>query len=68
MKCEMNSPPLQAGSGAFSTDFSLEVEHRDAEEPNKTATASIGEGGPMLKMTSKRGDLALRRLVTGDTH
>ena len=54
-------------SGAFITDFSLKVEHRDTEEPNKTATASIGGGGPILKMTSKRGDLALRRLVTGDT-
>ncbi len=54
-------------SGAFITDFSLKVEHHDTEEPNKTATASIGSGGPTLKMTSKRGDLALRRLVTADT-
>lgn len=54
-------------SGAFITDFSLKVEHHDTEEPDKTATASIGSGGPTLKMTSKRGDLALRRLVTADT-
>ena len=56
-----------ATSGAFITDFSLKVEHHGTEEPNKTATTSIGGGGPTLKMTSKRGDLALRRVVTADT-
>lgn len=53
-----------ATSGAFITDFSLKVEHHDTEEPNKTATASVGSGSSVLKMTSKRGDLALRRVVT----
>jgi len=56
-----------ATSGAFITDFSLKVEHHDTEEPNKTATAAVGKGGVALTMTSKRGDLALRRLVTVDT-
>ena len=56
-----------ATSGAFITDFSLKVEHHDTEEPNKTATAEIGKGGGVLTLTSKRGDLALRRLVTVDT-
>jgi len=54
-------------SGAFITDFSLAVEHHDHEEPNKTATTSIGSGGPTLHLTSKRGDLGLRRVVTVDT-
>lgn len=58
---------VMATSGAFITDFSLEVEHHDTEEPNKTATAVVGSGGSALKMTSKRGDLALRRVVTPDT-
>jgi len=53
-----------ATSGAFITDFSLAVENHDHEEPNKTATATIGRGGPVLEMSSKRGDLALRRVVT----
>ncbi len=56
-----------ATSGAFTTDFSLAVEHHDTEEPNKTATAVIGKGGATMAMTSKRGDLSLRRLVTIDT-
>lgn len=56
-----------ATSGAFITDFSLAVEHHDHEEPNKTATTSIGSGGPALHLTSKRGDLGLRRVVTVDT-
>jgi hypothetical protein len=53
-----------ATSGAFVTDYSLAVEHRDHEEPNKTATATIGRGGPTLIMNSRRGDLGLRRVVT----
>jgi hypothetical protein len=53
-----------ATSGAFITDFSLTVAHRDDEEPNKRATTTIGKGGAALTMASKRGDLALRRLVT----
>ncbi len=56
-----------ATSGSFVTDFSLKVERHDTEEPDKIATATVGRGGAALTMTSKRGDLALRRLVTGDT-
>jgi hypothetical protein len=56
-----------ATSGALTTDFSLTVEHHDTEEPNKTATATVGKGGAALTMASKRGDLSLRRLVTIDT-
>lgn len=52
-----------ATSGAFITDFSLSVENHDHDEPNKTATATIGRGGPALEMSSKRGDLGLRRVV-----
>lgn len=56
-----------ATSGAFITDFSLTVEHRDRNEPNKIATTVVGAGGAALVMESKRGDLALRRVVTVDT-
>jgi len=56
-----------ATSGAFITDYSLDISHQDQEEPNKTATSIIGDGGPDLVITSKRGDLALRRVVTIDT-
>jgi hypothetical protein len=56
-----------ATSGTMTTDFSLEVDNRDHEEPNKIATAKIGTDGSTLKMTSKKGDLALRRVVTETT-
>ena len=56
-----------ATSGAFITDFSLAVEHHDHEEPNKVAKTVLGRGGVSLEMTSKRGDLGLRRVVTADT-
>ena len=52
-----------ATSGTITTDFTLEITHDDLAEPNKTATARVGDGGPDLIMTSKRGDLALRRIV-----
>ncbi len=57
-----------ATSGTMTTDFSMMVDPRDNEEPNKIATAKIGRGGPTLEITSKRGDLALRRVVTGHTN
>lgn len=50
-------------SGAFITDFSLHVEHNEHEEPDKTATATVGEGGAPLVLASKQGDLGLRRVV-----
>lgn len=56
-----------ATSGAFITDFSLAVDHHDHEEPNKVATTVLGRGVASLKMTSKQGDLALRRVVTVGT-
>lgn len=56
-----------ATSGRLTTDFTLVVDHNDAEEPNKTARAKVGDGGAALDLASKRGDLTLQRLVTPDT-
>jgi hypothetical protein len=56
-----------ATSGSFITDYSLRVEYDDASEPNKTARATVGKGGAPLSMTSRRGDLALRRVVSPNT-
>lgn len=53
-----------ATSGTLTTDFSLEVEHRDGEEPDKRAAARVGAGGHPLELESRRGALALRRLPT----
>jgi hypothetical protein len=49
-------------SGRISTDFSLEIEHRRYEEPDKHATAVVGNDGPRLKLWSRRGALSLLRL------
>jgi len=51
-------------SGELTTDFSIDIEHRDSEEPDKLATARVGAGGHVLEMLSKRGHLRLRRLLS----
>jgi hypothetical protein len=51
-----------ATSGMISTDFSIEIEHRRAEEPGKRGTATVGKGGPRLSLYSKRGQVRLLRL------
>ncbi len=55
-----------ATSGRLITDFSMQVEHRDREEPDKVGTARVGEGGQPLELRSRRGDLSIRRLVEPD--
>ena len=50
-------------SGQITTDFSLQIEHRRFEEPGKIATTVIGEGGPRLAVSSKRGQIKLLRLI-----
>jgi len=55
-----------ATSGEISTDFSLTVEHRRFEEPGKLAEAVVGQGGPELRLSSKRGRVRLLRLQRQD--
>ena len=55
-----------ATSGRLITDFSMQVEHRDREEPDKVGTATVGAGGQLLELRSRRGDLSIRRLVEPD--
>jgi hypothetical protein len=52
-----------ATSGTITTDFSITVEHHDHAEPDKNAHTTIGAAGRSVTMTSRRGDLALRRLL-----
>jgi len=54
-----------ATSGLIGTDFSLEIEHRRHEEPNKHAVAQVGGGGQRLELVSKIGQVSLRRLQRG---
>ncbi len=51
-----------ATSGEITTDYSVRIEHRDHEEPDKIAVARVGAGGRDLDLRSKRGSLKLRRL------
>jgi len=55
-----------ATSGRLITDFSLQVEHHDREEPDKVGTVRVGAGGQSLELRSRRGDLSIRRLVEQD--
>jgi hypothetical protein len=57
-----------ATSGLIGTDYSIEVEHRPLEEPNKHASAVVGHGGPRLSLQSKEGQISLRRLQRGFAH
>ncbi len=51
-----------ATSEEISTDFTLRIEHRDAEEPSKLGTARLGKGGAVMTIDSKEGHVSLRRL------
>ena len=51
-----------ATSGEISTDFSLTIEHTRFEEPAKHARATVGGGGPLLTLRSKRGRIRLLRM------
>ncbi|MCU0755878.1 MAG: hypothetical protein MUE46_12260 [Xanthomonadales bacterium] len=50
-----------ATSAAFATEFSLEVTPQPGQEPNKTATARLGQGGATLRVESRRGEIRLLR-------
>lgn len=51
-------------SGSISTDFTIEITHHDDTEPDKIGTAILGGGGPELRLASRRGAVALRRVPT----
>jgi hypothetical protein len=46
-------------SHQFATDYSLTVRHLDGQEPNKTATATVGEPKP----GERRARIEMRSLV-----
>ena len=50
-----------ATSAAFATEFSIEVTPQPGEEPNKTATARLGQGGALMRIVSRRGEIRLLR-------
>jgi len=50
-----------ATSGEISTDFSLQFEYKNFEEPGKIATATTNGGGPAVRLHSQRGPIRLLR-------
>lgn len=53
---------LRAATAAdITTDFSIEIEHRDREEPDKVGRAKVGRGGASLSLDSLRGSLRILR-------
>ncbi|HQY54767.1 MAG TPA: hypothetical protein PLU65_06015 [Dokdonella sp.] len=48
-------------SAVFATEFSLRVENLPGQEPNKRATAQIGEGKADIFVESRRGEIRLLR-------
>lgn len=50
-----------ATSAAIATDYSLDVIHRDGEEPNKWAQTVIGAPAAEIKLESRQGEIRLLR-------
>jgi hypothetical protein len=50
-----------ATSAQFATDYSIQVERRVGEEPNKVARTVIGENHSTLALDSRRGEIRLLR-------
>jgi DUF4097 and DUF4098 domain-containing protein YvlB len=58
---ELDAALQLATSAQFATDYSLQVEPRTGEEPNKIARTVIGENHSTLVLDSKRGEIRLLR-------
>ena len=50
-----------ATSAQFATDYSIQVERRTGQEPNKVARTVIGENHSTLALDSRRGEIRLLR-------
>jgi hypothetical protein len=48
-----------ATTGLFATEFSTTVTPKPGEEPNKIASAKLGDGSNHIEISSKRGELRL---------
>jgi hypothetical protein len=50
-------------SGQITTDFSLDIDYRASEEPDKIATAKIGQEKGRISAKTKRGNISILRLI-----
>jgi hypothetical protein len=58
---DLDAAVRMATSAQFATDYSIQVERRVGEEPNKVARTVIGENHSTLALDSKRGEIRLLR-------
>jgi hypothetical protein len=58
---DLDAAVRMATSAQFATDYSLQVERRTGEEPNKIARSVIGGNHSTLALDSKRGEIRLIR-------
>ena len=58
---DLNARIELATSAAFATEFSLQVQHLNGQEPNKHAQAVVGEPLADLEIGSLRGEIRLLR-------
>lgn len=57
----LNAQLSLASSGVFATEYSIVVDPKPGQEPNKSATAVIGKPESNVEVVSKRGEIRLLR-------
>jgi len=59
----LNAELALSSSGVFATEFSVQIEQRMGQEPNKVGVAVIGKPEAGIEVVSKRGEIRLLRRV-----
>jgi len=57
----LNADVALSTSGVFATEYSLQVEHMQGQEPNKQAIATVGTAAARVELSSARGEIRLLR-------
>ena len=57
----LNASVALATSGLFATEYSLQVQHLQGQEPNKQAIATVGTVAARVELSSARGEIRLLR-------
>lgn len=58
---QLNAALRLSSSGVFATEFSVVIERRQGEEPNKQGYVEIGKPTSEIEVSSKRGEIRLLR-------
>lgn len=57
----LNADVALSTSGVFATEYSLQVQHLQGQEPNKQASATVGTAAARVELSSARGEIRLLR-------